>query len=73
MGKNKEGLAALKCAATLGPQVGEIHVNLARAYLLTRNKDAALQEYGVLKTIDSALATTVYDEIFQERILKVRH
>jgi len=37
-----------------------------------RNKDAALTEYGVLKTIDSVLAKIVYAEIFQQRILKVR-
>ena len=72
MGKDKEGLESLKYAATLGPQAGEIHVNLARAYLRLRNKDAALTEYGVLKTIDSALAKIVYAEIFHQRILKVR-
>ena len=72
MGKDKEGLESFKYAATLSPQAGEIHVNLARAYLRGRNKDAALAEYGVLKAIDSALAKTVYAEIFQRQILKVR-
>ena len=71
IGKNKEGLAAFKCAAALAPQIGQIHLNLARAYLRLRNKDAALAEYGTLKTIDLALANLVYNEIFQHRILKV--
>ena len=71
MGKNKEALAALRRAATLEPNSGTIHLNLARAYLRLRNKDAALAEHTVLKTIDSELAKTLYDEIFQARILKV--
>jgi tetratricopeptide (TPR) repeat protein len=73
IGKNKEGLAAFKDAAALNPSIGEIHVNLARAYLRLRNKEAALAEYTALQTSDSELAKTIYDEIFQRRILRVNH
>jgi hypothetical protein len=47
-------------------------MNLVRAYLHVRDKDGALAEYGLLKTIDPALANIVYHEIFQHRILQVR-
>jgi superkiller protein 3 len=70
MGKNKEGLVAFKRAATLRPESGQIHLNLARAYLHLSDRDSALAEYGVLKTLDSALAKVIYAEIFQTRILK---
>jgi Flp pilus assembly protein TadD len=71
-GKNKEGLAALKSAVAVDPQVGQIHVNLVRVYLHLRDRNGALAEYGVLKTIDSALANMVFAEIYQQHILKVR-
>ena len=73
LNKNKEGLAAFQRATTLDPRIGEIHVNLARAYLRLGNKDAAFAEYTSLRAHDAALAKSIYEDIFRARILNVRH
>ncbi len=73
MGKNKEGLESFKRAAALTPNIGEIRLNLARTYLRLKNKQAALTEYILLKSIDSERAKIVYDEIFQGQILNVHN
>lgn len=55
----------------LKPEFAAAFFNLGVVNLSLKDKDAALNQYAVLKTLDRNLADRLYAMIFQEKILEV--
>lgn len=62
-GKNQEAIDHLAEAVRIIPNYGEAHLTLGMIYLGMGKKDLALAEYKILKTINTHLANTLYQNI----------
>jgi Tfp pilus assembly protein PilF len=62
-GKNEEAIKHFTEAVRIIPNDGEAHLALGMIYLGMGKKDLALAEYHILKTINSDLANTLYQNI----------
>jgi len=58
-----EAIEAFKKAIHSKPDFVEAHYNLGKAYFLLGNKDFALAEYDILKTLDEKFANKLFNEI----------
>ena len=47
------------------PDFARAHYNLGLLYFLVGNKGSALEEYGVLKTLDHDLANQLFNKIYK--------
>ena len=56
-------MAAYRHAVSLDPNNGQARCRLGKAYLKMGNKDLALEEYEVVKTLDEELADALYELI----------
>src|SRR5208337_700106 len=63
LGRNQEEIAALKKALQLRPSYVTARFNLGIAYLRDKNRKAALQQYGILKDVETGAAETLKKEI----------
>ena len=45
----------------MNPNESLVHLNLATAYLKMDNKDSAIKEYEILKSLDEELAKELFD------------
>ena|SRR5208283_4866544 len=63
LGRNREEIAALKKALQLRPLYVTARFNLGIAYLRDKNRKAALQQYGILKDVETGAAETLKKEI----------
>jgi len=59
----RESIKAFKQAILIKPDHAAAHYNLAITHLILKDRDAALQEYNVLKIIDQEKAIRLYDLI----------
>jgi TonB family protein len=66
-GRDNEALEALKQAVTINPYSQEAHFNLGLAYAKTGDKQAATQEYEILKKMGSPYAGTVLNSIRKDQ------
>lgn len=62
-GQYKEAVEAYKQAIQINPNKGVIHYLLAETYLKMGDKDLALEQYEILKTLDEELASELYELI----------
>ena len=63
LGRNSEEIAALKKALQLRPSYVTARYNLGIAYLRVKDRKAALQQYGLLKNIETGTAEALKKEI----------
>ena len=64
LGRWQEAVAALQQAIHLKPNDAEAHLNLGVAYLILGDRDSALEEYKILKTLDQNLANDLFGFLF---------
>jgi len=63
LGSNHEEIAALKKALQLRPRYVTARYNLGIAYLRVKDRKAALQQYGLLKDVETGAAEALKKEI----------
>jgi cytochrome c-type biogenesis protein CcmH/NrfG len=64
-GQYKEAVEAYKQAIQINPNKGVTHYLLAETYVKMGDKDLALEQYEILKTIDEDLANELHDSMEQ--------
>src|SRR2546425_730931 len=64
LGRWQEAVAAFQQAIRLKPDFAEAHLNLGVAYLILGDRDLALEEYKILRTLDQNLADDLFSFIF---------
>jgi tetratricopeptide (TPR) repeat protein len=70
MGKFKEAIKAEERAIRLEPNNARAHFSLALAYLRLGNKDAALKQYSLLKTMNGNWARQLYQNLYSDKLLE---
>ena len=65
LGMSKEAIASFKNALSINPGSRDAHFGLGLTYMDVKDKDAALEEYSLLKTLDSSLAGMLLKRIRQ--------
>jgi tetratricopeptide (TPR) repeat protein len=63
LGRNREEIASLKKALQLRPSYVTARYNLGIAYLRVKDRKAALQQYGLLKNVETGAAEALKKEI----------
>ena len=63
MNNIEKEIKACKQAIRLNPDDAETHYNLGNAYHQLNDRDSALEQYKILKKLDTELANTLYDYI----------
>jgi tetratricopeptide (TPR) repeat protein len=64
-GKYQEAVFHLTEALRIKPNLAATHYNLGNVYLIIGNRELALEEYKILKAMNSDLANTLYQKIKQ--------
>jgi len=64
LGRYEEAIEASKQSIRIKPDLAETHYNLGIAYVKIRDKDSALQEYKILKNLDSESANELFNLIY---------
>src|SRR5437763_543547 len=64
LGRWHEAVTAVQQAIRLKPNDAEAHLNLGVAYLILGDRDSALEEYQILKTLDQNLANDLFGFLF---------
>ncbi len=62
-GKYQEAIKQYYETLPINPNNAEAHHNIGNAYLKIRNRDSALKEYEILKTLNPALADALYQKL----------
>ena len=62
---NKEATEAYKQAIRINPDDALAHYNLGLAYLFLNNRGSALEQYKILKNLDSELANQLFNKIYE--------
>ena len=65
-GKHEEAIESYRQAIRIDPDYANAHSNLGKAYLDLNRKSYALDQYKILKELDSELANELFDEIYDE-------
>ncbi|MHC4655704.1 MAG: tetratricopeptide repeat protein [Planctomycetota bacterium] len=60
-----EAIGAFKQVIRIEPDFAEAHCGLGVTYLMTGDKDSALEEYKILKTLDAELANKLFNLIYK--------
>jgi tetratricopeptide (TPR) repeat protein len=60
-----EALEAFKQAIRINPDYAEAHLNLGITYLISNDRGSALDEYKILKDIDSERANKLFNLIYK--------
>jgi tetratricopeptide (TPR) repeat protein len=63
LGRNQESIEVYKQAIRIKPDYTEAHINLGYAYLAIGDKDSALAEFNILKSLNSQPANNLFKEI----------
>jgi len=64
-GKYQEAVFHLSEALRIKPNLAATHYNLGNVYLIIGNRELAIEEYKILKAMNSDLANTLYQKIRQ--------
>ena len=64
-GMYKEAIDALSQAIKVNPDNAEAHYNLGFAYLMLNDKNSAINEYEILKNLDTEFANMLFREIHE--------
>lgn len=65
LGRYQDSIETLRQAIKIKPDYAEAHYNLGITYMITGSKDSALQEYKILKNLNSELANNLLSSIHQ--------
>jgi len=65
LGMPKEAIASFKNAVSINPNSRDAHFGLGLAFMDIKDKDSALEEYSLLKTLDPSLAEMLLKRIRQ--------
>ena len=65
LGEHKKAVAAFKTSVLLNPKSSLTYFNLGATYVERDNKEAALEQYRILKTMDAQVADRLYALIFK--------
>jgi len=65
LGKYEEAIEACKQALSINPDFAEAHFNLGMAYINLNNRDSALEQYKILKNLDTEMANDLFNEIYK--------
>jgi Flp pilus assembly protein TadD len=66
LGRWQEAIEAHKQAIRIKPDDAVAHCNLGITYLMADDKDSALEEYKILKTLDAELANKLFNLIHKQ-------
>ena len=64
-GMQKEAIKAYKQAIRINPDDALAHYNLGFAYVFFNDRDSALEQYRILKSLDSELVNKLFDGIYK--------
>ncbi|MCK5287152.1 MAG: tetratricopeptide repeat protein, partial [Thermodesulfovibrionia bacterium] len=64
-GMYKEAVDTLKQAIRVNPNNAEAHYNLGFAYLMLNDKSSAINEYEILKNLDTEFANKLFRKIHE--------
>ena len=62
-GKYEEAIESLKQAIRIDPDDADAHYNLGDAYLQLNDRGSALEQYEILKNLNTEWANELFDEI----------
>ena len=62
-GKYKKAIEACKQSIRINPDYANAHFNLGLAYIMLNDRSSALDQYTILKTLDSEQANDLFDYI----------
>ena len=62
---DKEEIESYKQAIRLDPDYADAHYNLGYAYILLNDKESALEQYKILKNLDSERANELFNLIYK--------
>ena len=62
-GMHKEAIESCKQALRLGPDYADAHYNLGIAYVDINDRDSALEQYEILKSLDTERANKLFNVI----------
>ena len=54
-----------KQAIRIDPDDAEVHIYLGLAYIWSKDRDSALEQYEILKKLDSELANKLFNMIYE--------
>jgi tetratricopeptide (TPR) repeat protein len=72
MRRYKEAAEFLTRATRLNPDYSQAHFNLGVVYAALKKRDAALESYRTLQSLDASLANRLFSEIFKDKLLVAR-
>jgi tetratricopeptide (TPR) repeat protein len=64
-GMYKEAIESCKQAIRINPDYATAHVNLGVAYVYLNDRGSALEQYKILKSLDSELANQLFNLIYK--------
>ena len=65
-GKWKEAIESYKQAIRIDPDDAIAHYNLSLAYIMLNDRGSALDQYKILKKLDTELANELFNFIYRE-------
>jgi len=65
LGKYQEAVESLKQAIRIDPDHVKAHYNLGLAYIILIDRGSALEQYTILKTLDTELANKLFNAIYE--------
>jgi tetratricopeptide (TPR) repeat protein len=66
LGRNREAVKALSAAVRVNPNHANAHYRLGLAHLRARNREAALKQYRILRSLDDAKARRLFRRIYRQ-------
>jgi tetratricopeptide (TPR) repeat protein len=67
-GPRQEAIDAFKMAIIIKPDYAEAHYGLGKTYVQIGNRDSALEQYKILKTLDEKLANELLGIMNQKKL-----
>jgi len=61
----KEAIESFKQAIRINPDDAFAHFNLGLAYFLLNDRDSAMEQYKILKKLDTEMASKLFNEIYE--------
>jgi len=64
-GKHEEAIKSYKQAIRLDPDYRDAHYNLGAAYLGLNDRGSAMEQYKILKKLDTEMANELFNVIYK--------
>ena len=61
----KEAIESFKQAIKINPDDAKVHISLGLAYLGLNDRGSAVEQYKILKKLDTELANKLFNEIYK--------